>query len=223
MDSLFPLWFYLQGLTLAALPQWGTSTSLSWTQTLAPSVQAHHIVLYRRAWALEANEQSHDAFRLTTLGLSTTLQPHPQLRLRLTPLVQRHKLAHLPGHLTGAVRASALYLREPLLLYAVWEHPLPSGLYNNTGRRWQPATWELRQLYFIDDHWSLGAGWRPIHHDLSPLLLTLNFHQKHFHAHLLQQGPYTSLGIGWRRAAFHVECQLSTAPLLPQTALHYAP
>lgn len=83
--------------------------------------------------------------------------------------------------------------------------------------------WQVRELYRINENWSLGAGWDYIPYRPDPL--TFQCIYTHENLQLLSQvrGSSTSIGFGYKRRSLHLQLILSSATISPSSTLLFQP
>ena len=82
--------------------------------------------------------------------------------------------------------------------------------------------WEVRQLYEIDNHWSLSAGWQQHWWGTGIPTYGVNFSHGPFIIHGLKQGTQHKMGCTYARGAFSIQCVLSY-PGPPEYTLRFRP
>jgi len=79
--------------------------------------------------------------------------------------------------------------------------------------------WQFRELYQINENWSLGAGWDYLPYRPDPLTLQCTYTHDRLQLTAQVQGNQTSLGMTLRRHNLYLKVSLSSRAITPSSTL----
>ena len=195
--SYYHLLFYIP---LWLLPCYQLEYSIEGSHLLNASSSSIAISYPKARLWTQLNTAPAFAQSKTLLGVPVSLNEHSSVLLNI-------------GLESTRVLGSKPY-RQPFLSSAVIHHS-KDGLITFIGGSLKVSSrptidyWEVRQLYTLDNVWSLGCGWRYSASSQQQLLLYANYIHKQLNLHVLQQGLFTAIGCTLKRDNWRFQCSIA--------------
>lgn len=217
MNPLLPYLFYLFQVPAFAVPQ-SEGTLFHYGVRAWPGVTEHQLHWATPRWGLGLESLQLAPFERRSFRARTSLPLLEHVHIQLALGVSQERLTFTPSLSHWNLESTGSIWFQPNKQWATF------ALAHSASFAVPHLDWELRQLYFIDSHWILTAGWRPSIGSAAPLLVGLHYHHEIVDAYLLNQGNSWSLGWAVHRGELTLLLSLTARPLMPtQNALVWRP